>query len=77
MGRNTFLLAFITRYRAQKGPCQDSLELALPHAAYRVPWIRPRDGKLLREERVTHDGAKLRLTSPRCEEADVTICIRS
>jgi hypothetical protein len=68
--------SFITGYEAQKGAHRESLELMIPAGVYRVRWIRPRDAKLWREDKVNHDGQKLRLTSPEYEDADVTIELR-
>lgn len=68
--------SFITGYEAQKGIHRDSLDLEIPTGTYHVQWIRPRDGKLLREDKLDHDGRKLRLASPDYEDADITVVIR-
>ena len=68
---------FVTGYEAQPGTHRDSLELALPPSRYQMQWFRPRDGTLLREDRVKHEGAKLRLASPDSADADITAVIRS
>lgn len=66
---------FITGYTAQLGSHQTSLGLVLPSDLYHVRWIRPRDGKLLREDILRHEGRELLLTSPHYDDADITLDI--
>jgi len=68
--------SFITGYEAQNGRHRESLEVAIPSGTYRVQWLRPCDGRLLREEKVDHGGKKLRLASPDYDDADITAVIR-
>jgi hypothetical protein len=47
--------------------------------AFRAKWAKRtsalRDGRLLRTDKLTHDGQKVCLTSPEYEDADITINI--